>query len=108
MPGRLRKARGLQTPPPEVSAMTGQLSSSATLSSTIIPLPEATGPAEVGHKAATLAALLGAGLPIPDGVVVPARACYAADTFDMPDELVAALADTVRGWGDVPVAVRSS
>ncbi|MDQ4103260.1 MAG: phosphoenolpyruvate synthase, partial [Actinomycetota bacterium] len=86
--------------------MTGQVSSPATSNFTIIPLTQATNPAEVGHKAATLAALLNAGLPALDGVVVPAR--YTTGIPDLPDELVAALAGTVRGWGDVPVAVRSS
>ncbi len=85
--------------------MTAQLSSSARSNPTLIPLAQATDPAEVGHKAATLAALLSAGLPVPAGVVVPART---RSTGDVPDELVAALADAVRGWGDIPVAVRSS
>jgi rifampicin phosphotransferase len=87
--------------------MTARLSSSATSNSTTIPLPQATNLAEVGHKAATLAALLSAGLPVPDGVVVPVGAADAGAPA-VPDELVAALAGTIRDWGDVPVAVRSS
>ncbi len=92
--------------------MTAQLSNPTTSKPTVIPLPQATDPAEVGHKAAVLAALLSNGLPVPDGVVIPARvfggACAGDSSPDVPDELVAALADAVRGWGDVPVAVRSS
>ncbi len=85
--------------------MTARLSTAGTSDGTIIPLTQATDPAEVGHKAATLAALLSAGLPVPDGVVVRVRT---GTTGDVSAELVAALADTIHGWGDVPVAVRSS
>ncbi|MDQ4021753.1 MAG: PEP-utilizing enzyme [Actinomycetota bacterium] len=86
--------------------MTSQLSDSTTLKAAIIPLAQATDPAEVGHKAATLATLLNAGLPVPDGVVVPIGVI--SGSGDPPDDLVLALADTIRGWGDVSVAVRSS
>lgn len=88
--------------------MTAQLSNSRTVTPVIIPLAQATDPAEVGPKAATLAALLSAGLPVPDGVVVPVAVINAAGAGDVPDELIAALTNTIRGWGDVPVAVRSS
>jgi pyruvate,water dikinase len=74
----------------------------------LIPLAQATDPAEVGHKAATLAALLGAGLPVPDEVVIPVGADGGNGAGDVPEHLAGALADTIRDWGDVPVAVRSS
>ncbi|MDQ4032032.1 MAG: PEP-utilizing enzyme [Actinomycetota bacterium] len=88
--------------------MISQLSDSTTVKPALIPLAQATDPAEIGHKAATLAALLSAGLPVPDGVVVPMGVISGVGAGDLPDDLVLALADTVRGWGDVPVAVRSS
>jgi phosphohistidine swiveling domain-containing protein len=88
--------------------MTGQLSDSTTLRPAIIPLAQATDSAAAGHKAATLAALLGAGLPVPDGVVVPVGFFGTSGAGDVPDELVTALVSTIRGGGDVPVAVRSS
>ena len=88
--------------------MISQLSDSTTVKPALIPLAQATDPAEVGHKAATLAALLSAGLPVPDGVVVPMGVISGVGAGALPDDLVLALADTVRGWGDVPVAGRAS
>ena len=59
----------------------------------VLPLA-AVGPADVasvGGKAAGLGALIAAGLPVPDGVVVPAGACHAllagAGLADAPGEL---------------------
>jgi pyruvate,water dikinase len=71
----------------------------------VVRLDDATDAARFGHKAANLAVLRRAGLPVPDGVVLPASAPApdeAAGT--VPGVLLAA----VRGWGGVPLAVRSS
>lgn len=65
----------------------------------LVPLTEATDPDLVGTKAATLAALKAAGLPVPDGVVIPAGS---------DDVSTSALTEAIGRWGDVPVAVRSS
>jgi len=56
--------------------MTGQLSNSTTLKPGIIPLAQATDPAAAGHKAATLAALLGAGCRYPTGRRPGRCPCY--------------------------------
>ncbi|MGH3933431.1 MAG: hypothetical protein ACRDS1_00365, partial [Pseudonocardiaceae bacterium] len=46
------------------------------------PLREATDPARVGGKAATLARLASAGIPIPDGVVLPVGATITGELVD--------------------------
>lgn len=64
-----------------------------------------------GGKAAALAVLLGAGLPVPDGFVVPFAAYRAARSdprFSVSDALRDALARHLAKLGDPPVAVRSS
>jgi pyruvate,water dikinase len=67
----------------------------------VVPLDDATDAARFGHKAANLAVLRRAGLPVPDGVVVPALDGTA-------DAVLAELVAAVGAWGDVPLAVRSS
>ncbi len=84
----------------------------------VLPLQEATDPRLAGRKAATLAVLAAAGLPVPPGVVLPTtaftRAVAAAQAqaephgLQVPDDVGAALASAVARWGDVPLAVRSS
>ena len=64
----------------------------------IVPLDAATDTTVCGHKAATLAALRGAGFPVPDGFVVPEGA----------DVSVAALMSALERVGSGPWAVRSS
>ncbi|WP_029136675.1 PEP/pyruvate-binding domain-containing protein [Nakamurella lactea] len=68
-----------------------------------------------GGKAAALAALLAAGLPVPDGFVIPFDSFRAAADGlpdglrrPLPAGLIGALADGLEEFGDVPVAVRSS
>ena len=94
----------------------------------IVPAVAAT-PKTCGGKAAALGALLRAGLPVPDGFVVPFDACRAVlrdlepllDGSAGPDAvrqaieaqpidagLLGALACGLDGLGDPPVAVRSS
>jgi phosphohistidine swiveling domain-containing protein len=84
----------------------------------VLPLQEATDPRFAGRKAATLAVLAAAGFPVPPGVVLSTtalrRAAAAAGAqpdpggVRVPDDVGAALASAVAGWGDVPLAVRSS
>ena len=75
----------------------------------------------LGGKAATLARLAAAGLPVPAGVVVTTDVFAAAagvaagpagdvdpDALALPDDAAAALLAATAGWGDVPLAVRSS
>ncbi|GAA1116513.1 hypothetical protein GCM10009630_12710 [Kribbella jejuensis] len=70
----------------------------------LIPLVAATS-ATCGHKASALAALLQAGLPVPDGVVIPFSAASGARPGGVE-------VDELRRWlvemGDPVVAVRSS
>lgn len=78
----------------------------------LVPLAEAS-PATCGAKAATLAALARAGLPVPAGFVVLAAVHRAAadgapDAPTPPAGLHAALGDALAALGDPPVAVRSS
>ncbi|WP_432889524.1 PEP/pyruvate-binding domain-containing protein [Kribbella sp. CA-245084] len=80
----------------------------------LVPLAEATAD-QHGGKAAGLAALIRAGLPIPAGVVVPADALLNAPTDAVVDRAVVprgAVADELGEWlermGDPLVAVRSS
>lgn len=64
-----------------------------------------------GGKAAALAALLRAGLPVPDGFVVPFTAHRTAQEdagFSVPEALQEALTRHLAELGDPPVAVRSS
>jgi len=78
-------------------------------------------PAHLGGKAATLARLGAAGLPVPDGVVLTAdvfaeavRGAQAPDgqldpeVLALPDAAAAALLAATAAWRDVPLAVRSS
>lgn len=64
----------------------------------LVPLADAT-PDRFGPKAATLATLLQAELPVPEGIVIP------FDTAELP---VDGLARWLASVGDPPVAVRSS
>src|SRR3954470_3169827 len=77
--------------------------------------------ARLGGKAATLARLAAAGLPVPEGVVLPtevfAEAVRAATApggdvdpraLTVPDRAAAALLAATEAWRDVPLAVRSS
>lgn len=95
----------------------------------LVPLAEATA-AACGGKAAALGAMLRAGLPVPDGFVVPfavhraatdggatptaRHACPEAARAvldrrsDLPDPVLQALARALDRLGDPPVAVRSS
>ncbi|KQR17328.1 PEP/pyruvate-binding domain-containing protein [Cellulomonas sp. Leaf334] len=68
------------------------------LSTTLVPLHDAV-PRTCGGKAGALGALLRAGLPVPDGFVLPIA--YRPVDGALPDDLRAAL-------GSAPVAVRSS
>ncbi len=79
-------------------------------SGTVLPLAAATDHRIAGRKAATLARLAAAGFPVPPGVVVPAAVPERAPgpELDVPADVAADLLDAVRGWGDVPLAVRSS
>ncbi|MGY1679307.1 PEP/pyruvate-binding domain-containing protein [Geodermatophilus sp. SYSU D01176] len=82
----------------------------------VLPLEKATDPRLAGRKAATLGVLAAAGFPVPPGVVLPTtasrRAAAGAEPdpggVRVPDDVGAALASAVAGWGDVPLAVRSS
>src|SRR4051795_10755306 len=78
-------------------------------------------PALLGAKAATLARLGAAGLPVPEGVVLTTevfaqavRAALASGgdadpaALSLPDTAAAALLAATAAWRDVPVAVRSS
>ncbi|CAM3616319.1 PEP/pyruvate-binding domain-containing protein [Isoptericola cucumis] len=67
---------------------------------TIVPLADAR-PQDAGAKAATLGRLRRAGLPVPDGVVVPADA-------DLSGAVVHDLAAALDRLGGGPFAVRSS
>lgn len=70
----------------------------------LVPLEEAARET-CGGKATALGALLRAGLPVPDGFVVPFDAYRAA----VPDDVLRdALAPALRALGSPPVAVRSS
>lgn len=76
----------------------------------VLPLAAATDHRVAGRKAATLARLAAAGFPVPPGVVVPAALMEqaAARERDVPADVAADLLSSVRAWGDVPLAVRSS
>jgi pyruvate,water dikinase len=100
----------------------------------VLPLTAATDHRRAGRKAATLARLAGRGLPVPPGVVITADvfaraaapgagqgvgqeadrgsdpgADQEADPgLAVPADVAGALLAAVRGWGDTPVAVRSS
>jgi len=90
----------------EVPAMT----MTTPASGTVLALAAATDHRIAGRKAATLARLAAAGFPVPPGVVVPAVVLEEAPGpgLDVPADVAADLLDAVRGWGDVPLAVRSS
>jgi rifampicin phosphotransferase len=88
-----------------------------------VALPDAD---RVGRKAAVLGALAHAGFPVPDGFVITAAALdstlHAAgldpadraevarrvNTIELPDDLMAELRSAADGFGEGPVAVRSS
>jgi rifampicin phosphotransferase len=75
----------------------------------ILPLAEARDASRVGGKAVNLAAMLAAGLPVPDAFVVTTAAFrLAADDGTMPSELAAEIAAAYRSLGAALVAVRSS
>jgi phosphohistidine swiveling domain-containing protein len=76
----------------------------------VLPLAAATDHRIAGRKAATLARLAAARFPVPPGVVVPAAVLEEARGRELgvPADVAADLLDAVRGWGDVPLAVRSS
>ncbi len=64
-----------------------------------------------GGKAASLSTMLRAGLPVPDGFVVPFAAYRAARSdagFSVPEALREVLARRLAELGDPPAAVRSS
>src|ERR687890_735726 len=65
--------------------------------------------AELGGKGASLARLIAAGLPVPDGFVVTVAAfrAYAA-AGSIPADVAAEVATAYRALGTPPVAVRSS
>ncbi|WP_166354440.1 PEP/pyruvate-binding domain-containing protein [Phytoactinopolyspora limicola] len=74
----------------------------------IVPLIDADADTS-GGKAAPLGVLLRAGLPVPDGFVVPFDAHRAAARGQsLPAGLLDALGRGLHGLGDPPVAVRSS
>lgn len=73
----------------------------------IIPLREAASSTS-GGKAAALGALLRAGVPVPDGFVVPFDAHRAGVTGASHGGLLDALAHGLDALGNPPVAVRSS
>ncbi|MEV6963830.1 PEP/pyruvate-binding domain-containing protein [Hamadaea sp. NPDC051192] len=76
----------------------------------IVPLAQAT-VSSCGAKAAALGVLLHAGLPVPDGFVVPFDAYRRAEgkaDAALPADLVEALRRGLDELGDPPVAVRSS
>ena len=75
----------------------------------MLPLAAATDHRIAGRKAATLARLAAAGFPVPPGVVVPAAIFeHATGEREVPADVAAGLLTAVRGWGEVPLAVRSS
>jgi pyruvate,water dikinase len=75
----------------------------------IVPLGDAVANTS-GGKAGALGALLRAGMPVPDGFVVPFEVYRAAvhDAGPLPVRLADTLARGLDGIGDAPVAVRSS
>jgi phosphohistidine swiveling domain-containing protein len=76
---------------------------------TVLPLATATDHRIAGRKAATLARLATAGFRVPPGVVVPTAIFESATgEREVPAEVAADLLSAVHGWGEVPLAVRSS
>ena len=84
---------------------------------TVVPLRQAGDAWQAGTKAATLAMLAAQGFPVPEGVVIPASLFLKAvrasaepvsDTLAVPSEVLAALGEAIRPWGEVALAVRSS
>jgi rifampicin phosphotransferase len=77
---------------------------------TVLPLAAATDYRIAGRKAATLARLAAHGFPVPRSVVVPVAVFERAlgGNLEVPADAAADLISAVRGWGDVPLAVRSS
>lgn len=68
-------------------------------------------PESCGGKAGMLGALVRAGLPVPDGFVIPSdvyRAAFGNPTTLVADALRDAVAEGLARLGDPPVAVRSS
>lgn len=76
----------------------------------VLPLAVATDYHIAGRKAATLARLAAHGFPVPPGVVLPVAIFeWAVDrNLEVPAAVAADLLSAARGWGDVPLAVRSS
>jgi rifampicin phosphotransferase len=77
---------------------------------TVLPLAAATDYHIAGRKAATLARLAARGFPVPPGVVVTADVLDRAvgRNLAVPADAAADLISALRGWGDAPLAVRSS
>jgi phosphohistidine swiveling domain-containing protein len=76
-----------------------------------LPLATALDPALVGGKAASLARLINAGLPVPPGFALTTAAFEAwrdAGRDTIPAEVLVALRAAYRALGSAPVAVRSS
>jgi rifampicin phosphotransferase len=89
----------------EVPVMTTTTPAAAT----VLPLTAATDHRIAGRKAATLARLAAASFPVPPGVVIPAAVFeHATGEREVPPEVATDLLSAVRGWGEVPLAVRSS
>jgi rifampicin phosphotransferase len=89
----------------EVPAMTTTTPTAAT----VLQLTAATDHSIAGRKAATLARLAAASFPVPPGVVIPAAVFeHATGEREVPPEVATDLLSAVRGWGEVPLAVRSS
>lgn len=79
----------------------------------VVPLAEAADVACAGGKAATLARLQAAGLPVPPGFVIPADVADGptsddADHAGLLERLRPDVADALARLGEGPVAVRSS
>ena len=74
-----------------------------------VPLAEGGDRAELGGKGASLARLIAAGLPVPDGFVVTVAAFRAyTRRGSMPEAVAAEIEAAYRALGAPPVAVRSS
>lgn len=87
----------------------------------LLPLddPACADSARAGAKAATLASLVAAGFPVPQGIVLTTEAFRAsgigevpreapAEPPELPDAVERALLQVAAGFGDAPLAVRSS
>ena len=77
---------------------------------TVLPLAAATDHRIAGRKAATLARLAAAGFPVPPGVVyrLPSSNARRPAAAKFRPRSRPTCSSAVRGWGEVPLAVRSS